>query len=256
MHRPYLGIGLLSGAALAAAACSTVQYRTDYDREAEFVSYETYDWMLPTEAEQTALARISPFLERRLQRALDRELTERGYTRSTDGSPDVWVSAYPILADADESGADYTSSGYGGGILPGVSLSVGLAVAPYGAAYGPAPYGYGYGPYGSAWFSPYPYFGYPAYGYYPSIGVGYYSAGGYGYAPYGGAYGYPLAVTAGANTPGTLAVDVTDARSDLLVWRGWAEGALYEPVSSDELADFVDEVVQKIMRGFPPPGES
>ena len=58
-------------------------------------------------------------------------------------------------------------------------------------------------------------------------------------------------MSASGFVPGTLTIDVTDGRSDELVWRGWAEGALFEPVSPEQLADFIDEVVGKIMRDFP-----
>ena len=110
----------------------------------------------------------------------------------------------------------------------------------YGRSY--APFGYPYGGFG------YPYggFGYPRYGWYPGFGVGFYSVGGHGGYPYGG-YGYPISASASGYAPGTLAIDVTDGRSDELVWRGWAEGALFEPVSPERLADFIDEVVEKIM---------
>lgn len=244
---------LVAGIALSVAACSTVQYRTDYDRQAEFVEFQTYDFMLPTEAEQEELARISPFLERRLERALDSELTERGFSRDTDGSPDIWVSAYPVVPEMDVASAGGPASF---GTVPvrssGVAVSVGFAVAPHGCCWGPAPFGYGIGPYGFRRFSPYPYFGYPAYGFAPTIGVGFHSMGGYGYAPTGPG-GLPLAGSSSGDVPGTLAVDVTDARTDVLVWRGWAEGALFEPVTAEELAEFIEEVVGKIMRGFPPP---
>ena len=98
----------------------------------------------------------------------------------------------------------------------------------------------------------YPYggFGYPGYGWRPGFGVGFYSVGGPGGYPYRG-YGYPISASASGYAPGTLAIDVTDRRSDELVWRGWAEGALFEPVPPEQLADFIDEVVEKIMRNFP-----
>jgi hypothetical protein len=63
-------------------------------------------------------------------------------------------------------------------------------------------------------------------------------------------------MSASGFAPGTLTVDVTDGRSDELVWRGWAEGALFEPVSPEQLADFIDEVVGKIMRDFPSVSEA
>jgi len=246
MRRYPSSFGLVVGVALASTACATVQYRSDYDHEADFVQLETYGWMLPTEEEQQELDRISPFLERRLTRALDRELTDRGYVETTDGNPDFWVSAYPVVPVSDEA-----DDGSTGSVRPvrtsSVAVSVGFGgggfCCPgfYGAPY--APFAYPYGGFG------YPrYGGYPGYFGYPGFGVGFYSVGGFGGYPYRG-YGYPM--SAAGFAPGTITVDVTDGRSDELVWRGWAEGALFEPVSPEQLADFIDEVVGKIMRDFP-----
>ena len=213
---------LVAGITLATTACASVQYRTDYDREADFVQLETYGWMLPTEEEQQALTRISPFLERRLTRALDRELTDRGYLETTDGNPDFWVSAYPVVPISDENdGADNGSTEVVQQPVRtgGVAVSVGFVGGGfccrgfYGAPYAPFAY------------------------------------------PYGG-FGYPISASASGYAPGTLAVDVIDGRADELVWRGWAEGALLEPIAPERLADFIDEVVEKIMRGFPSVSEA
>jgi Domain of unknown function (DUF4136) len=238
-----LAVALSAGFLLT--ACSTVTYRADYDRDVEFVAFKTYDWMLPTEAEQREMSRISPFLERRLTRAIDSELVARGFVKNTDGHPDFWISAYPVLA---EEGDSVQATTYGvPAPSPGVGVSVGFSVgAPFG--YGFYPYPYGYAP-----VTPFnPYFGYPGYGWYPGFGVGLYSFGGYGSSPSGVGYGYPIAASANGYAPGTIAVDVTDASTDVLVWRGWADGALYEGVSPEELPEFINEVVSKIMRGFPP----
>jgi len=43
-----------------------------------------------------------------------------------------------------------------------------------------------------------------------------------------------------------------DTSTDQLAWRGWAEGALLEAPGPDELAEYVDKVVGKIMKKFPP----
>ena len=213
---------LVAGVTLATTACASVQYRTDYDREADFVQLETYGWMLPTEEEQQALTRISPFLERRLTRALDRELTDRGYLETTDGNPDFWVSAYPVVPISDENdGADNGSTEVVQQPVRtgGVAVSVGF------------------------------------------VGGGFCCRGFYGapYAPFAypsGGFGYPISASVSGYAPGTLAVDVIDGRADELVWRGWAEGALFEPIAPERLADFIDEVVEKIMRGFPSVSEA
>jgi hypothetical protein len=229
-----------------AAACSTVKYSSDYDPQASFTAFKTYDWILPTEDEQAALERANPFLERRLQRAVESELSDRGFVKNTGGEPDVLVSVYPIVPDrrADQRGRAAPRGAY----RSPVNVSVGFGVAfgrPYRYGYGYPGFGYRYPYYGFR----YPHFGYPySYGFgYPYFAI---SFPVYGYARRGYAPGGAL----GGVAPGTLVVDVVDARTEELVWRGWAEGAMWELPRPEQLDKYVDEVVAKVMKGFPPPG--
>ncbi|UCF20684.1 MAG: DUF4136 domain-containing protein [Gemmatimonadota bacterium] len=256
---------VLASLGLLLAACATVKYSSDYDPQATFEDYKTYDWIAPSEAQRAALERVNPFLERRLQRAVDAELADRGFARSEEGEPDFWVSVYPLVPsrEAGPRGRQVARS------QPRVSVAVGFGFGH--------PYWYGYPYFGYR----YPYFGYryPYFGYrYPYFGYPY--AGGFGFPyiglwlPYGGypgygwgpgydggyysfgGYAYPVAVSLDGLGPGTLVVDVTDARSDELAWRGWAEGALLEVPSPDRLDEFAGEVVAEILNGFPPPARS
>jgi hypothetical protein len=267
---------------VAVAACSTVRYSADYDQQASFAHFATYGWIAPTDDEQAALERINPFLERRLQRAVDRELADRGFEASTSSDPDFLVSVYPVVARVSQASAGTaTAQPYGLNRPSRVHVSVGFGVGfghpygfglpywhgfgypygfgfgyPYGFGFG-YPYGFGFGyPYGSGFGYPfgfayrgyrYPYYGYRPYGFRPAFFVGYSSPIGRGYAPMG---------AAGGLTVGTIVLDVIDARTDELVWRGWAEGALFEAPRSDQLAQYADEVVGKILEGFPPSFQS
>lgn len=239
---------LAAGLALA-AACSTVKYSSDFDPQASFTAYETYDWILPSEDEQAALERANPFLEQRLQRAVESELADRGFVKTAGGAPDVLVSVYPIVPARRE--------GPPGGAAPRayrspVNVSVGFGVAfggPYRYGWGYRGFGYPYPYYGFR----YPYFGYPYwYGFgYPYFAI---SFPVYGYRPYGYArYGHAPGGALSGVAPGTLVVDVVDARTDELVWRGWAEGALWELPRPEQLDKYVAEVVAKLMKRFPPP---
>jgi len=251
------------------AACSTVRYSADYDRQASFTEFQTYGWEALSEDEQAALARVDPFLERRLQRAVDIQLADRGFVENSMGDPDFWVAAYPVVPQQAETTAGGSAPGYPVGVFPrsNVSVSVGFGFGfghPYAfgfpymgfgfphyglwTPYFGFPYGFGYGR-----FARYPGFGfgrygrYPGFGFYPGFGVSYTT----GYGP-----GYPAMGSAGGLRFGTVVVDVTDARTDELVWRGWAEGALQEAPGTDQLTAYIDAVVAKIMKDFPPPGVS
>lgn len=247
------------------AACSTIRYSQDYDPQATFSRYTTYDWIMPSEDEQAALERINPFLERRLQRAVEGEMTQRGFELTPASEPDLLVSVYPIVPERGENANGRARRP--GGPHSAVRVSVGFGFGhPYGYGYG---YGYRYPYFGypSPYFGyPYSYFGYPFgwgfgyphfaisfpiygygdYGWRPAYGGGYYSYGGYGYSS-------PVALDGLA--AGTLVVDVVDARTRELVWRGWAEGAFYDMPRPDQLSEYVGEVVGKMMKGFPPPDE-
>jgi hypothetical protein len=271
---------LLLGLVTAAAACSSVRYSSDYDPEATFAQFKSYAWVLPTEDEQAALERVNPFLERRLQRAIELQLADRGFTKVDGGGPDFLVSVYPLLPARSAEAGGSARDGRGGAYSSSrVHMSVGFGIGfgyPYAFGFG-YPYWYGFGY--PSWYSlGYPYgfgypwigFGYPygfRYGYPYSFGYPYryrgYRYPYFGYSRYAwpsfavgysvGGYGYPRVITTDRLGPGTIVVDVTDARTDELVWRGWAEGALYELPQGEQITKYIDELVARIMKEFPPP---
>ena len=236
---------LVTAVAAVVGACATVSVKSDYDREASFTGLQTYDWMETAEETQEEFEAINPFLERRLQRTVDRSLGKHGFQRLTEGEVDFLVSAF--IATPPEGVGE---GAYPGGGEPRVSF--GVSIASYGYPYGYGgwggyPYGYGwrgYPYYGSQYgrygYNGYPYFG-SSYGFwYPvSFAVGYYSS--VGYLPVDGLI------------PGSLVVDVVDAESGDLIWRGWAERALaFAPEELEDLPAFIEETVGKIMATFPP----
>ena len=111
------------------SACSTVSYSEDFDRQAPVPASGTWAWKPLTTSQQSSLAAISPFLERRVARAVERELEDRGFVLVSDASPDFLVSAYPILPD--RSSRAVTSSRN----RSPVRVSVGIGVG-YGRPYG------------------------------------------------------------------------------------------------------------------------
>jgi hypothetical protein len=230
---------LVALVATAVGACATISVKSDYDREASFTGLQTYDWMETAEETKDEFEAVNPFLERRLQRTVDRALSEQGFQRRTEGEVDFLVSAF-IATPPEGAGQDAYSRRPG----PRVSFGVGLGSHGYGG-WG----GYGYGgrfnpyfgyPYGRWGYSGYPYFGsYYGFWYPVSFAVGYYSS--VGYLPIDGLM------------PGSLVVDVVDAENGDLIWRGWAPRALaFAPEELEDLPAFIEETVGKIMATFPP----
>jgi hypothetical protein len=51
---------------------------------------------------------------------------------------------------------------------------------------------------------------------------------------------------------GTIVVDVIDARTNALVWRGWAQDSVTGIADHPgRMADYVDAAMRKIMERFP-----
>ncbi len=83
----------------------------------------------------------------------------------------------------------------------------------------------------------------------------------YGY-PYGylGYFGYGYRGTsqqyAREYIKGTLILDVVDARSDELIWRGWMSEALDDDPKPENVRMYVDAAVSKILARFPPASDA
>lgn len=90
------------------------------------------------------------------------------------------------------------------------------------------------------------------YGYYPCWGC--YSGFGPAYAHrYGFGYGYPgTDVWVREYTQGTLVIDLVDAESRQLVWRGVAKRRLPHLETPTEREAYIRETVAAILRDFPP----
>jgi hypothetical protein len=78
-----------------------------------------------------------------------------------------------------------------------------------------------------------------------------YAYGGYGY--YGGPFGYPAPVAMGASVQtyrdGTLIVDLIDARTKELAWRGTASDTVSDP---SQVQGVVNNAVHTLMQEYPP----
>jgi len=209
------------------AACSGVRINSDYDPQASFDHAGRYDWADSTDILGSNTAG-GPFLERRVIRAVDHAMSERGFAQDTLGEVDFIVSAFVM----EPAPADFGGVSSGG---PTVAVSFGV-----GFGHGWAP-GFGH-PWG--WYS-YPFAMHPwAYGPWPAYSVGL----GYTWLPQQGFFeGAP---------PGTLVVDVFDGATGELIWRGWAERALAEAAYKDDVQEFLNQTAVKILEGFPPESQS
>jgi hypothetical protein len=80
---------------------------------------------------------------------------------------------------------------------------------------------------------------------------------GYGYGRYGGVYGGPYGAGGGGistynYTEGTLIVDIIDASTKQLAWRGSATGVLDENPSPEQVTNNINTAVAAILSQYPP----
>ena len=211
----------LAIAASLLGACSPYQVHTDYDDEVSFAQFRTFAWMDSTRRREDD---ANPFLERRVKRAVEAVMGERGLTPAEATSADVLVTAFVLgPSSSDRSNARWLGSGCG------PTLSV---------WFGPR-YPFGYRRSYSPWLYP-SYYGGNPWGYSCSYRIGY----GYGWLPL---YGYP-----GRQMAGTLVVDIMDREKHELLWRGTAEGAMIDTRRSDQRQEEIEKIVREVLKEYPP----
>jgi hypothetical protein len=77
---------------------------------------------------------------------------------------------------------------------------------------------------------------------------------GYGYGPYGGWYGGGYGgVDVYQYQEGTLVLDLVDAASKQLVWRGTAQGVLDSNPNPEKLQEKINNIVGRMLQNYPPP---
>jgi len=121
---------IISGIFLMAVitGCSTVLVQSDYDREINFAHFNTFDWTSQSENSGSNAVQQNTLFEKRLKKAVDKELTANGFQKQTAEKPDFLI-AYSIQV---EDKVNLLSSGYGYG----------------GYGYGSFGHGYGHHSYG------------------------------------------------------------------------------------------------------------
>lgn len=209
--------------ALAVASCAPYQVRTDYDEEISFTAFRTFAWMDSAARQDDER---NPFLERRIRRAVELVMRERGLTMASASDADLLVTAFVIGPSRQDRGRARWSP-----IACGPSVRVWI---------GPR-YPYGFSRRGTSWLFRTSYWRDP-WGYACSYRIG------FGYV------WFPLYDAPGDRMGGTLVVDVLERASGELLWRGSAEGALIDPMAPEQSQDqeAIDAIVREVLTRFPP----
>lgn len=206
---------------VALVACVPYEVRTDWDHDVSFDGLRTFAWMDSTRRTRTDDA-DNPFLERRVKRAVETVMQERGLSQEPTSRAALLVTAFVLGPTRGDMRASRWS------MSCGPSLSI---------WFGPR-YPYGFSRRGAPWFFS-PYLRDP-WGYACAYRVGY----GYGW--------FPLYEAPGRQLPGTLVIDILDRETHELLWRGSAEGALIDTRRSDQRQEQLDDIVREILSRFPP----
>ena len=88
------------------ASCSPISVKTDYDREADFANYKTYRWLRTREGKP--MTAKNPLMAKRMRRAIEGELSAKGYHLVEDEKPDFLVAFYSGVRNK----VDVTTYGY------------------------------------------------------------------------------------------------------------------------------------------------
>lgn len=94
------------------SSCSSVQVLSDYDREADFNTYKSYAFY------KTGIdkAQISDLDKKRILRAIESEMSKRGFVKSEN--PDILVSIFTKEKEQVDIYNNYWGGGFGWGWSP------------------------------------------------------------------------------------------------------------------------------------------
>ncbi len=180
--------------AVVACSCAPAKIGYDFDRQADFSTYHTYEWLAETQ-EATGDRRVdNADMDIRLRTAIGAQLHQKGYNLALQGPPDFYVAYSLGLRDRtpDES-SRYLSDG-----MAGHAFSHSVDSRPPNAPRDTAP--------------PPPD---------PTIG-------------------------------GSLLIDIVEATSHRLVWRGTADGKADPSLTAAERNERIRRIVRDILANFPP----
>jgi hypothetical protein len=85
---------------VASGCATTLQTHSDHDASQDFSGYRTFAWMSdqPMMAPPEQIARVSPLNRNRIEKAIESELTAKGFQKTADRSAASFVVSYTVGA--------------------------------------------------------------------------------------------------------------------------------------------------------------
>ena len=113
LMKPFLSILFALLLACLATGCSSLEVHTDWDQSTDFSQLKTYSWATAVQPD-TGNAQIDDDLfDERIRRAVDQDLSAKGYQKLSAGTPDFLVS-YKITVKDQTDVDSMPTLGYGG----------------------------------------------------------------------------------------------------------------------------------------------
>jgi hypothetical protein len=76
------------------AGCSSMSIRTDYDHDVDFAGYRTFDFLPKSRPMAQSGPLLNPFMEKRIEEAIETELTAKGYSKDSGGRPNFLIAIH------------------------------------------------------------------------------------------------------------------------------------------------------------------
>ena len=119
---------------IAISACSSVKVSQDYDLGQPLPELKTYQWLTDVQV-QTGDVRVdNPLLDKRIRKAVDRVLAQKGFEKAVEGTPDVKVAYQFSISLKSKSDDVQTGFGFGmgsRGSFGGIRIGTGSTVTQY-----------------------------------------------------------------------------------------------------------------------------
>jgi len=87
------------GLLVVLTGCSPISVRTDYDEEVDFAAYESFQWMPVLKKKDKRIIKKNSFLDRRIRRAVEHELENRGYHVEVGDATDALLAYHIVVED-------------------------------------------------------------------------------------------------------------------------------------------------------------
>ena len=114
--------------------CSGISVSQDYPETADYSRIKTYAWQVDAQEKTGDLRLDNPLRDQRIRSAVDQVLSEKGYRRIENSTPDVYISYHEKLysrLERDTSGAGFMF-GFGGfSHHGGIGIGAGNVVSDY-----------------------------------------------------------------------------------------------------------------------------